>query len=137
MKRISDMYDIKVPGALTGVCVAWLVFGVIFSTTMLITSKKSNTVTNGHYYLGLAFIIVGLIGFIFCRNWKVTVSEKSIIHTSVFGITKEYHKDEITDVKIGSKKELIIRFKTGKVTIDPATTNYSRLVSEVLGANFE
>ena len=87
--------------------------------------------------MGLAFIIVGLIGFIFCRNWKVTVSEKSIIHTSVFGITKEYHKDEITDVKIGSKKELIIRFKTGKVTIDPATTNYSRLVSEVLGANFE
>ena len=128
----SGIYDIKLPGALVGLCVAWFVVGAIFTTIMLISSKYTDTVTNGHYYLGLTFIIVGLIGFIFCQNWKVTVSEKNIIHTSVFGITKEYSKDDITDAKLGNKKELVIRFKNGELTIDPATTNYFRLVCEVL-----
>ena len=134
---MSEIYDIKLPRALAGLCVAWAVFGVIFTTTMLVTSKNSNTVTKGHYYLGMACIAIGLIGFIFSKNWKVTVSEKNIIHTSVFGITKEYSKDDITDAKLGNKKELVIRFKNGKLTIDPATTNYFRLVCEVLEENAE
>ncbi|WP_026656245.1 hypothetical protein [Butyrivibrio sp. AE3003] len=134
---MSEVYDIRIPGLLTGVCVLWVVLGVIFTTTMMVTSKNSNTVTKGHYYLGIAFIAIGLIGFIFSKNWKVTVSQKNIIHTSVLGITKEYSKDDITDAKLGSKKELVVRFKKGKVTIDPATTNYSRLVGELLQTDVE
>lgn len=131
--EIETVYDITVPGLLTGLCVFFLVFGVIFSTTMIIASKSTDTVTNGHYYIGLTMILIGVFGFIACMNWKVSVSEKYISYTNVFGMTSKYSKDEIVDVFIGKKDELTIIFTTGKIVIDPSTTNYSLVFGELIG----
>ncbi len=125
------MYELKLPSVLKNMCIAYLVFGIIFSSTMMIASRSTDTVTRGHFYIGFTLIAIGIIGLVLCRNWKMTVTPNTIAHTNIFGITKEYSKDDIEKVSIGSKKELIIRFSKGKVTVDRAVTNYSRLVEEL------
>ncbi len=129
--ELSEIYDMKVPGILKGLCIAFLIFGIVFSTILMIASKSTDTVTPGHYYIGLTCIVIGIIGFIFCMNWKVTVKPQAIVHTNIWGITKEYSKDDIENVSMGNKNELRIRFSNGTVIVDSAITNYSRLVEEL------
>ena len=128
----GSVYDIRIPGMLTGLCYAYGILGLIFLTVVLIASKSSDSVTNGHYYIGAVMVAIGIVGFIFCKNWKISVSENAILYTNVIGITKEYSKAEIRDVTVGKKNELVIGFDRGKVTVDPATVNYSRLYDELV-----
>ena len=131
----GSAYDIKMPGMLIGLCYTYVIIGLVFLTFMVIASNFTDTVTNGHYYIGAAFVAIGVVGFIFCKNWKVSVSEDSIVYTSVFGITKEYAKTEIKEVYVGKKREMVIKFDKGKVTVDPATVNHSRLFNELVVDN--
>lgn len=130
-KDNSDVYELKVPSILSKLCRVYVVIGTMFSVAAGILSFYTDQVTNGHYYIGMAFVIIGIIGMIFIVDWKITITPTDVIYRNIFGFQRSFKKKDMTKYKFGRKCEIIIWFGKRKINIDPLAENASRLAEEI------
>ena len=133
----GDVYELRIPSILKTLCLIFIIFGTVFAIAAVILSYYTNQITKGHYCIGMAMVIIGIIGMFFSVNWKMTITPTDITYRNIWGIKKEFRREDLTRYEIGKSGELIVWFGDTKINIDPMTENVSRFFQEIESWKYE
>lgn len=126
----SEMcYVVKMPGALKYVYLGLFLLGVcMFCIFTFQKIKKNPTVTDGHLWMSLGVMAIGLLVVVWASKWKVAVNGDQMEIQRLFRKDVILQVEEIERVEIGKKNQMIL-YKDGKklITIDHLTDNYEYL----------
>ena len=68
-------YVLKIPGALKYTCMAFFILGLCMFCIFFVFKLQNNpTVTNGHLWMCLGVMAIGLLGIIRASKWKIAVN---------------------------------------------------------------
>ena len=90
--------------------------------------QNNPTVTNGHLWMCLGVMAIGLLGIIRASKWKIAVNGNQMEIQRLFRKSIVLQISEIERVEIGKKNQLLL-YASGKklITIDFLTENYEYL----------
>lgn len=128
---VGDVYELRVPSIMKTLCLIFIILGTIFSIAAVILSYYTDQITKGHYCIGMAMVIIGVVGMIFSVNWKMTITPTDITYRNIWGLKKEFRRDELTRYEFGKSGELLVWFGDTKINIDPMTENVSTFAQEI------
>ena len=113
-------YVLKIPGALKYTC--------MFCIFFVFKLQNNPTVTNGHLWMCLGVMAIGLLGIIRASKWKIAVNGNQMEIQRLFRKSIVLQISEIERVEIGKKNQLLL-YASGKklITIDFLTENYEYL----------
>lgn len=122
-------YVLKIPGALKYTCMAFFILGLCMFCIFFVFKLQNNpTVTNGHLWMCLGVMAIGLLGIIRASKWKIAVNGNQMEIQRLFRKSIVLQISEIERVEIGKKNQLLL-YASGKklITIDFLTENYEYL----------
>lgn len=127
----STEYVLQIPAAFR--CVATLLFGFgmfMFVFFYLFKISGNKTVSAGHLYLALVLATMGLLANIWADKWSIQVNDTDIIIHTLFK-KMNLSINDIADVKIGKKSELVLYDASYNkiITIDGLVDNYDHFVN--------
>ena len=126
----DNNYVVRPPAALTYVYLFGFGFGMfLFCFFGFFYLKHNPTVTKGHLYFAIIFSTICLLVVIGSSTWKVYVNGENLAYYKIFHRRPVLLSvDEIGEIKIGRKQEIVLYDKSGKkvFTVDGLSDNYSR-----------
>lgn len=128
-----EKYEVSCPEELRSTFDIILGAGIVFSGIATILYMNNIKGANkGHVVLGLLFVVIGLVGILYSRKWRIEVSEKQLkIHYFLKGV-RTISIEEIEKAVVGKKSEIILYIKGKKlVTLDPLLINKYKLSEQL------
>ncbi len=110
-------------------CMAFFILGLCMFCIFFVFKLQNNpTVTNGHLWMCLGVMAIGLLGIIRASKWKIAVNGNQMEIQRLFRKSIVLQISEIERVEIGKKNQLLL-YASGKklITIDFLTENYEYL----------
>lgn len=126
-------YIVKMPKALKYVYTILFGLGLfLFCVFFIFRILENPTVTNGHLWMCLGIMAIGLLVVFWASKWRITVNGDWMEIQRLLRKTITMQVDEIERVKIGKKSQMVL-YHNGKklITIDCLTDN-SELLYESL-----
>lgn len=126
----SEMcYVVKMPGTLKYVYLGLFLLGVcMFCIFTFQKIQKNPTVTDGHLWMSLGVMAIGLLVVVWVSKWKVAVNGDQMEIQRLFRKNMILQVNEIERVEFGKKNQMIL-YRGGKklIRIDYLTDNYEYL----------
>lgn len=126
----SEMcYVVKMPGTLKYVYLGLFLLGVcMFCIFTFQKIQKNPTVTDGHLWMSLGVMAIGLLVAVWANRWRVAVNGEKMEIQRLFRKNVILQVNEIERVETGKKNQMIL-YRGGKklITIDYLTDNYECL----------
>lgn len=122
-------YVLHVPNALKYTYMGFFYLGLpMFCLFLYQRVKGVPSVTDGHVWMSLGLMAIGIISRVLCNSWKIIVKGNEIEIHRIFRMKKVLSFSDIDKVEIGKKGQMIL-FSHGKkvVTIDALIVNYEYL----------
>lgn len=129
--RTSTEYVLQIPAAFRRLTMLLFGFGMfMFVFFYLFKISGNKTVSAGHLYLALVLATMGLLANIWADKWSIQVNGTDIIIHTLFK-KRKLSINDIADVKIGKKSELVLYDASHKkiITIDGLVDNYDHFVN--------
>lgn len=126
----SEMcYVVKMPGTLKYVYLGLFLLGVcMFCIFTFQKIQKNPTVTDGHLWMSLGVMAIGLLVVVWASKWKVAVNGNQMEIQRLFRKDVILQIDEIERAEIGEKNQMILYRGGNKlITIDYLADNYDCL----------
>lgn len=122
-------YVVKMPEALKYVYLGLFLLGVcMFGIFTFQKIQKNPTVTDGHLWMSLGVMAIGLLVVVWVNRWKVAVNGDQMEIQRLFRKNVILQVNEIERVEIGKKNRMTL-YKGGKklITVDYLADNYEWL----------
>lgn len=132
--RNGFCYVVKMPKALKYTYMALFLLGLfLFCVFFVFKILENPTVTNGHLWMCLGIMAIGLLGVFWASKWKIAVNGNRMEIQRLFRKNVILQISEIERVEIGKKNQMLL-YSNGKklITIDCLTDNYERLEKTLL-----
>ena len=120
-------YVLKIPGALKYTCMAFFILGLCMFCIFFVFKLQNNpTVTNGHLWMCLGVMAIGLLGIIRASKWKIAVNGNQMEIQRLFRKSIVLQISEIERVEIGESN------RYGKFIVNPLERGFGQTLGNAL-----